>query len=208
MATSELFDRARRAEDDYFRRKDAELVAKARAAALAGDESRAATVDEPRHLGDALDLHTPEVVTPLFDAGLRAGTIELLEWIPAVEVAWVDGADAAERDELSRRFAETTAANGTGVGLMNTWLVSRPAPDVFEAARQALRHQVNQLDADSRAGMLRRIASRCEIVARASGGWFGLGGLSTDERACIDRIREGLGDEAVPEHPLPGEIPH
>ncbi|MFN7984990.1 MAG: hypothetical protein U0Q11_24365 [Vicinamibacterales bacterium] len=207
MATSELFERARRAEDDYFRRKDAELLAKARTTRSSVD-SGAAVIHERRLLGDALGLHDTDVVFPLHEAGLRAATVGLLEWMPAIEVAWVDGVDAAEREELSRRFEEGAGPDGVGVSLINEWLFSRPSHEAMDAARRALRHRVGLLDADSRADLMRRIATRCEIVGRASGGWFGLGMLSDDERETIDRIREGLGDETVSENPLPSEIPH
>lgn len=207
MAISETHDRARRYEDDYFRRRDAELIAKARAAA-ARPEPDTASRQERTRLGDALGLHAPHIIEPLYEAGLRSGTIGLLEWLPAIEVAWIDGVDAREREELSRQFEATAGPDGLGVSLLNEWLYGRPPHEAMIAAKQALRHQLDQLDADTRQDALRRIASRCEVVGRVSGGWFGIGTLSDAERTFIERVREDLGDATVSDNVLPGEIPH
>ena len=196
MAVSEVDDRAGRTEDEDFRRKDAELIARARA-----------FLSERQQLGDALGLHAPDIIAPLHDAGVRADTVGLLEWLPAIEVAWIDGVDAREREELSRQFEMTAGPDGLGVSLLNEWLYGRPPHEAMIAAKRALRHQLDHLDAEARQDALQRIAARCEVVGRLSGGWFGIGTLSNEERAHIDRVREDLGDPTVSDDVLPGEIP-
>ena len=207
MINSDIHERARRNEDDYFRRRDAELLASAKAAARTR-ELESERERERQALGTALGLHDPAVVIPLYEAGVRAESIGVLEWLPAIEVAWVDGVEMPERDELSRQFSESAGADGAGVSLIHHWLYSRPPQEALSAARHALRHRLTQLDEDNRQALLNRVSSRCEIVGRAAGGWFGIGMVSADERQHIEHIRESLGDPTVAEDPLPGELPH
>lgn len=205
MADSTLNDRARMAEDDYFRRKDAELLERARAA-------RPQPVDpvlqeERRKLGEALGLHQLDVIVPLHTAGIRADTSDLIEWLPAVEVAWIDSVETSERDELQRRFAEAQMS-GDAADLLREWLFVRPPHEAMLAAKRALRHRLESSGPETKRKLLTRIVERCEAVGRASGGFFGLGALSLNERARIDDIREGLGDEPAPGQPLSDAIPH
>ena len=204
MTDSASLDRSRRAEDDYFRRKDAELLAKARAA-LGAQRVDQDFEYERRLLSDAIGLHHLDVVVPLHTAGLRADSVVLLEWLPAVEVAWVDDIEVREREELRRQFAEGPDSGPSAMALLTEWLFVRPPHEAIVAAKRALRHRLEALDPTSRRDMLGRIVARCEAVGRASGGLLGLGALSWNEGARIDGIREDLGDE--PE-PLPVDIPH
>lgn len=192
MPETQLTDRARLAEDDYFRRRDAELLEKARSAA------RVQPVDdmlreERRALGEAIGLHHLDVIVPLHAAGLRAGNSELLEWLPAVEVAWIDNVDTQEREELQRRFSEANHSGAAAADLLREWLRIRPSDEAIMAARRALHHRLDVSDPDTRRDILMRVMARCEAVGRASGGLFGLAALSRNERSGIDNIREDLG---------------
>lgn len=208
MTTVEGNDRARRGEKIYSRRNEDTGTAHARATSAARVEAASQAERDRRELGDVLGLHDPVVLDPLHSAGLTASTIGLLEWLPAVEIAWIDGVDRRERDELSRQFGQAAGDEGVGVTLLHEWLFDRPPHEALIAAKQALRYTLERLDAPARHAMLHRIAARCETVGRASGGWFGIGAQSDTERAQAERIREDLGDTTVSENPLQGEIPH
>lgn len=193
MTDSTLHDRARRAEDDYFRRKDAELIERARAARVQPVDE--AMQEERRKLGEALGLHHLDVIVPLHAVGIRASNSNLIEWLPAVEVAWIDSVDNSEREELQRRFSEAHGSGDTAA-LLHEWLFVRPPHEAMLAAKQALRHRLESSGPETRRDLLTRIVERCEAVGRASGGFFGLGALSVNERSRIDDIRQRLGDEA------------
>jgi hypothetical protein len=208
MTESSMFDRSRRAEDEYFRRRDAELVAKARAALRLGPVDEPAIDAELRELAEAIGLGQADLVVPLHTAGLRAENVALLEWLPAVEVAWIDDVDRREREALRTRFGEVADQGTNGTALLTEWLFVRPPHEAMIAARRVLRHQLESLDAGPRRDMLRRIVSRCQAVGRASGGLFGLGAISGDELDRINEIRDELGGHSTTEYPLPAEIPH
>jgi hypothetical protein len=181
-----------RPEDHYFHFKDAELLARAREAARA---SRSGLIDpepERRALADAIGVDEADMVHPLFDAGLRASSVAILESLPVLEVAWVDDLDLEEREELRRQFITCHASDSSGLGLLTEWLFVRPPDAVLVAARRALAHRLRQMTTDRREEALDRIVSRCEAVARASGGLMGLGALSRTERRHIVGIRRDL----------------
>jgi len=204
----DLYDRSRRAEDDYFRRKDAELIEAGAAPTASGKTPiDAAGEFELRILGDALGVHERDLIVPLHAAGLRAASAVLIEWLPAIEVAWIDDVDLAEREELRRQFAADPQSSGPALALLTEWLFVRPPLEAMVAARRVMRRRLDASDADNRRVMLGRIVSRCEAVGCASGGFFGLGAMSWDEQARIDVIRESLGDDLSP--PAEAiEIPH
>jgi hypothetical protein len=123
---------------------------------------------------------------------MRASNAVLVEWLPAVDVAWLDGADEAERDELRRRFTTDGRATGDGAALLDEWLAHRPARGLFAAGRRALRHRLHGLDDDARRAAIARIVAVCEAAGAAAGGFLGIGALSSDERRHIDFIRREL----------------
>ncbi|MFN7914320.1 MAG: hypothetical protein U0Q55_03200 [Vicinamibacterales bacterium] len=206
---NELYERARRAEDDYFRRKDAELIERAREARAQGTATAASPQrsEGEQALVDALGIEDPAVVGPLHAAGLSASNVSLLDWLPAIEVAWVDDVDMHEREELRRQYATDPASDGASLSLLTEWLFVRPPHEALLAARQALRRRVDALPEPERRSRIQAIVQRCETVGHASGGIFGLGTLSWDEQARIEAIREALGDEPDPLNG-PVEIPH
>lgn len=198
----ELYERARLAEDDYFRRKDAELIERARQArapAAAAATVRERPADE-QALALALGTADDAVIGSLYAAGLRASNVALLEWLPAVEVAWVDDVDMHEREELRRQFATDPSSEGQSqsLSLLTEWLFVRPPHEALLAARQVLRHRIDGLPEPERRALVQAILRRCDAIGRASGGIFGLGALSWDEQDRIDAVKEALGEEISP----------
>lgn len=196
-------DRARLAEDDYFRRKDAELIERAR---LARAQATAPATERPageQGLADALRVQDAALVSTLHAAGLTAANASLLEWLPAIEVAWVDDVDMHEREELRRQYATDPASDGASLSLLTEWLFVRPPHEALIAARQALRRRLDALPEPERTERVHQIVRRCEVVGHASGGIFGLGTLSWEEHERIEAIKEALGDDT---NPLAGPV--
>lgn len=184
MANVDATDRSRRAEDEYFRRRDAELLHRAR------EIERVAR--ERSGLARALGMPDADACAPLYAHGLRASTAALVEWLPAVEVAWLDGADEAERHALRVHFNIDDRASTDGLALLDGWLTQRPPDEFFVTGRRALKTRLGTLEADAREAVVARIVALCEATGRAAGGCFGLGALSSDERHAISGIRQDL----------------
>lgn len=151
-----------------------------------------ATSLELAALGEALGVTNTRVLGELYEHGLRAATAVVLEWVPAVDVCWLDGADAAERNALRVQLAADDRATVPGLALLDAWLSTRPAPEFFEAGRLAIRLRLRGLDDEDRAATVDRIVAICEAAGRAGGGQFGISALTKKERRHIDRIRHDL----------------
>lgn len=143
-------------------------------------------------LGEVLGVTHSRVLVELYAHGLRAGTAVVLEWVPAVDVCWLDGADAGERNALRVQLAADDRATVDGLALLDAWLTTRPTPEFFEAGRLAIRVRLHALDDEAREATLDRIVAICEAAGRAGGGQFSVGPLSKKERRHIDRIRQDL----------------
>ena len=196
-------ERARLAEDDYFRRRDAELIERARLSRAQAAVSVPERSAGEQALVDALHTEDAGLVGALHAAGLNASNTSLLEWLPAIEVAWVDDVDMHEREELRRQYATDPASDGASLSLLTEWLFVRPPHEALLAARQALRHRLDALPEAERTERVQQIVRRCEVVGHASGGIFGLGALSWEEHERIEAIKEALGDDS---NPLEGPV--
>ena len=88
-------DRSRSREEDYFRKKDRELIEKMR---------RAAALDQEREaLAKSSGLADPALLEELKDLGFTPATVALLPLVPVLRVAWAEGGiSPAERDLLTR----------------------------------------------------------------------------------------------------------
>ena len=145
-------------------------------------------------LTEALGVTDTSVIDVLHAHGLRAVTAFVLEWLPAVDVCWVDGADAGEQNALRVQLAADDRATVGALELLDQWLTTRPLPEHFEAARRAIRLQLRDLDEDGRRATLDRVVAICEAAGRASGASVGVAALSTRERRHIRLLRRELED--------------
>lgn len=146
---------------------------------------------ERAQLMAALDGATLDVVDRLFAHGVRVSTLYALEWLPAVDVCWIDGADADERQALRRHFAADPRATRAGLVLIDDWLTRRPTPQLLAAAWYAISAMLAALDADGRAALMARVVAKCEAAGRAAGG-VGLQAVSAAERRRIEQVRRTL----------------
>src|SRR5918994_3977136 len=84
MTDKDIFaERERSLEEEYFRRKDRELIEKMRQAAAA-DEARS-------ELGKRTGLMDPELLKDLQALGFTPDTVILLPLVPILQVAWAEG---------------------------------------------------------------------------------------------------------------------
>jgi hypothetical protein len=181
-------DREHSLEEEYFRRKDRELIEKMRAAAAA----EAARADLEKSSG----VHDPELLKELETLGFTPDTLVLLPVIPLVQVAWAEGGVSdAERHLLiklarARGIAEGSAADRQ----LAEWLTHRPSDRVFVNAGRLIRavmdtpgHGVNADD----------LVKQAEAIAAASGGVLGIiGRISAEERAILTNLAAQLKGRA------------
>lgn len=201
MRDQSLEERGRTLEDQYFRKRDAELLRRAREEA-ARAERAAGELAQARALAAAYGLEfdsaAPQLqaaVRRLSAAGISEDSAPALELLPALDVAWQGGVDVAERDRLLAA-AGLGAASPRTMDLIAGWCVTRPEPEVFEAALVVLRHRLQALAQDERPLLAARVTGACETVAKAAGGWTGFRRVSAAEQRVLDAARAALAGYA------------
>lgn len=177
-------ERGRALEDEYFRKKDRELIEKMRLAA-AGEQARS---DLAARTG--LDAAS---VAELQALGFTPETLPLLPLVPLVQVAWAEGGvTSAERAQIvslarSRGIADGDAADRQ----LSAWLEVRPSESTFAQATRLIGAML-----DSPSGALDLTADElvryCESIAEASGGFFGINRVGSDEKQILSSIAETL----------------
>jgi len=188
MEHDSLAERGRALEEEYFRRKDRELIEKMRQAAAA-EQARG-------EMGRQTGLDDPALLQELQELGFTPETVILLPLVPVLETAWAEGGvSPAERHLIgklarSRGIEENSAADKQ----LSEWMVSRPDPAVFARAGRLIvamlasgPDKLHGLSADE-------LVAYCEKIAAASGGMLGLriGAVSDEERALLSRIASEL----------------
>ena len=181
-----ISERGRSLEEDYFRRKDQELIDKMRRAAAA-DAAR-------RDLSATTGLQDPALLEEIEKLGFTAETAGLLPLVPVLEVAWAEGGVTdAERALVlqlarSRGIAEGTPADRQ----LSSWLARRPDPQVFASATRLVRAMLASQGEEQAALEADDLVKHSERIAAASGGIFGMKKISADERALLEKIAADL----------------
>jgi hypothetical protein len=183
-----LAERGRAIEEEYFRRKDRELVEKMRQAA-AGEAARG-------EMGRATGLQDPALLKELQDLGFTPETVILLPVVPVLEMAWAENEiTPAERRLIvtfarGRGVAEHTAADEQ----LTKWMTSRPDGAVFRGAGRLISAMLSSSSGPPAGLTTGDLVAYCEEIASASGGLLGtrLGSISSEEKALLARIASDL----------------
>jgi hypothetical protein len=188
MAEKDVFkQRERGLEEDYFRRKEAELKAKIR--------ERAELEQERERISAAIGTTDQEILGALQDLGYNAETIRLIHLIPLVEVAWADGSvDRKEREtilELAR--ARGIEEGSEAFARLQGVLEKRPDDQFFRANLLAIRLLLSGLPPEDRNQSHRDLINYASTVARVSGGLLGFGTrISKEEQELLERLTRDL----------------
>lgn len=187
MTARDLHDNPDRTlENDYFRKRDMELLKNMRRQAEREAEIQAA--------GKAFALQDRQLIEELLELGFSQKSFGLLPLVPLVQVAWADGS-------LSKKERETIAliASLRGIhvseesyGLLQEWLNQRPHERFFRTCTQALRQILRTSPTLESDNLRRDLSSYCICVASASGGAFGLATISREERMLLTQLARDL----------------
>lgn len=190
-------DRARGLEEEYFRRKEQELIAKMREKAAA-DIAR-------QELGAKTGVADAQLLADLQELGYTADTISLLHVVPLVQMAWAEGhVSMRERDLILEAARARGIEAGTAADrLLQQWLASRPSDDLFSTTLRAISAMLQSRPDAEREASRRDLVSYLSSIASASGGVLGWGAVSDEERAVLARVTQELEKT----HPSAGVLP-
>ena len=182
-----LAERGRALEEEYFRKKDKELIEKMRSAATAAE----ARVE----MGKKTGLTDPEMLQELESLGFTPDTVVLLPLVPVVQMAWGEGGVTPAERSLIVKLARARGIQEGGAAdrQLSDWLDRRPGGHVFAQATQLIRAMLaghGDLNADD-------LVKDCESIANASGGMLGIiGRVSAEERQLLATLADELKGRA------------
>jgi hypothetical protein len=182
-----LAERGRSLEEEYFRKKDRELVERMRKAAAAEKASR--------DLSEASGLSDPELVKELADLGFTTDTVRLLPLVPLLQVAWAEGGVSDAERKLILQLARTRGIlDGSAADReLASWLTTRPSDALFARAMRLVSAMLSTSSAREGAGLSPDdVVAYCEDIASASGGLFGINRVSAEERSLLNTIAAQL----------------
>jgi hypothetical protein len=181
-------ERGRALEEEYFRRKDRELVEKLR---------RVAEADQARgELSKQTGVTDPVVLAELQELGFTADTVSVLPLVPVLELAWAEGGITPAERQLLVSLARTRGITEGGAAdrLLNAWMASRPEPEVFSKATRLISALLDSGAPVAKDLTADQLVKYCEQIASASGGLLGLPlrAISMEERELLTRIAGDL----------------
>lgn len=188
MSSKDAFsERKRGLEEEYFHKKERELLEKLRLRMLAEAERE--------HMAETLGVQDMEILSDLQALGYTEDTVALLHLVPLIQVAWADG-DVAERERdlildlaKARGLEEGSAAHRQLTG----WLTQRPSEEFFQDTLRIVARLFEALTPERQAASKRDLVSYSADIASISGGILGLGRkVSREEREVIERIAAEL----------------
>jgi hypothetical protein len=178
---------ARSREEEYFWKKDQELIEKVRRAAAA-DQAK-------REVGERAGLSDPGLIEELSALGFTTETVVLLPLMPLVQMAWAEGGVSdAERQLIVKLARARGVVDGSAADRqLAAWLISRPDEAVFTRATRLIRAMLASPAAAQSGMSADDLVKYCESIAAASGGILGINRISAEERALLSSIAAQLG---------------
>jgi len=177
---------ARSREEEYFWKKDQELIEKVRRAAAAEQAKR--------DLGAKTGLNDPALIEELQALGFTTDTVLLLPLMPLVQMAWAEGGVSEAERQLIVKLARSRGVveGGAADRQLSAWLATRPEADVFARATRLIRAMLAS-PAPAETGLSADdLVKYCESIAAASGGILGINRISAEERALLSSIAAQL----------------
>ena len=184
-----LGDRGHALEEEYFWRKEKELIARLREAARRQKETH--------NLQELLGTMDDKLPTELQAVGITPETLALLHLAPLLEVAWAEGAVNARERELILAMAERrgVAPNSPTYERLVGWLDQRPEQELFDRACEGARLLLAGLPPDERNTATKDLVKSCTLVAEAAGGILGMVAISSEEREALAHITGRLTEK-------------
>ena len=184
--TDGITDEVRKREEEYFRRKDRELIERMR------QQTEAASARQA--IESATGIHDPESLRDLEALGFTPRTITLLPLVPVLQVAWAEGSVTSAERELILNLARARGieAGSDADAQLQEWLDRRPPNDVFAKAGRLIGAMLDHPEGAEMHVSAADLLKYCEQIAHASGGVFGFGSVSAEEKVALQEVASQL----------------
>jgi len=174
-------------EEQYFRRRDEELIARLR--------ERAHLQELTHALAEKLQVDDPALLKRIADLGITRDTGPAFLLAPLVQIAWAEGQVTSKERETILGIAEGRGieAGSPAHQQLVAWFDERPSAEVFDAAVQAIKAGISVLPEAERAERIKAMVAMCHRVAGASGGLARFLGLSSGVAHEEEQVLESIG---------------
>ena len=181
-----LGDRRRLQEEEYFRRKEQELIEKLKERGR--DEATRRKMTERSGVADE------EVLADLQALGYTPETVTLLHLVPLLQMAWAEGA-VSERERaliIEAARAHGVEKDSPADHQLAAWLTHRPSDDFFEKTLRAIGAILQARSTEERDEIRRDLVARLTAIASASGGILGFGKVAPEEQQVLARVSQEI----------------
>lgn len=170
-------------EDAFFQQRDQQLMERL-TRELADKQAREA-------LAAVSGISHEKVLQALVNQKIGPGNLVSLTLVPLVAIAWADGeVQSEEAAAISRAAAESGIDANSATGeLLAGWLRTKPSAQLFEAWRLYVTSLKCTLSESEFRQLGETVLARTEGVAKAAGGFLGIGAMSVSEKKLLDEIR-------------------
>ena len=188
MTTGTLDQRRKALEEDFFAKKNRQLLDK-----LKETFDRDVTRESLRA---STGITNEAMLDRMIALRVSGETMAAFALYPLIEVAWADGrCDRAERDAVMAAAAKAGLAKGSpAYQMLETRLAEGPIDVARKVWREYARDLAARLDARERKLVREDLLARARAVAEASGGVLGFGKISAKEQQVLDVIAEVFPD--------------
>jgi hypothetical protein len=179
-------DRRRGLEEEYFHRKERELIEKMR--------RHAEQESTRRRLGEKAGVASEEILNDLEELGYTPETVMLLHLTPLIQTAWAEGGITERERELIIKAARSRGIDaGTAADAqLTTLLTDRPSEAYFEKTLRAIGAILQAQPPDVGQKTAHDLVSLSTAIAAVSGGIMGFHTVSDEERQILAHISEEL----------------
>ena len=188
MSEDAMARRGKGLEEEYFHRKEQELIEKLR--------KRRVAEAEMKELAEASGIPNEDVLKTLQELGYTRDTVSLLHLVPLISVAWADNKVSGAEREMILEAARLHGVSGEGAAYkqLNDWLTHRPSEEFLEQTLSVIANLAGTDRPDAAKFDREELLELSTRVAAASGGILGLGNrISDEEQALLDRLATQLG---------------
>lgn len=145
---------------------------------------------ELEYLAAILGVNDEELLGDLLTRGFTVHTVPAIEMIPLIFAAW--GSEDVTADESNAVLAELEQTHLSkfpeAVQLVWKWLRERPDHDLWELWTRYADACMARLSKEEQVAWRQRLKNQVRRIARASGGWLGVGAICEGEKLVIDAI--------------------
>lgn len=188
MADDAMARRGKALEEEYFHRKEKELIEKLR--------QRRDAEAQRMDLADASGIPNEDILKTLQELGYTRDTVSLLHLVPLVSVAWADNKVSTAERELILEAARLhgIATDSAAYTQLSDWLANRPNNEFIDRTLRVIGDLAGGDQSSERTIERERLFEMSTRIAAATGGILGFGSkISTDEQAVLDRLATQLG---------------